>query len=65
MGLPAHVVAGRTPGIEGPGRAEEALVTAIQKDDIAKLAKIARFWDTGFDFTTMPKDRSLVIATGP
>ena len=65
MGLPAHVVAGRAPGIEGPGRAKETLVTAIQKDDTAILAKIARFWNTGFDFTTMPKDRSLVITTGP
>lgn len=65
VGLPAHVVAERALGIEGPARAKEALVTAIQKDDTAKLAKIARFWDTGFDFTTMPKDRSLVIGTGP
>ena len=38
VGLPAHVVAERALGIEGPTRAKEALVTAIQKDDTAKLA---------------------------
>ena len=39
MGLPAHVVAERALGIEGPTRAKEALVTAIQKDDTAKSAE--------------------------
>ncbi|WP_354575747.1 ABC transporter family substrate-binding protein [Frigoribacterium sp. UYMn621] len=65
VGLPAHVVAQKALGVEGATRAEDALVTAIQKRDTAKLSKIARFWDTGFDFTTMPEDKSLVIGTGP
>lgn len=65
VGLPAHVVAARSLGIVGAQKAKDALVAAIQKDDTAILAKIARFWDTGFDFTTMPKDRSLVVGTGP
>ena len=39
VGLPAHVVAERALGIEGPTRAKEALVTAIQKDDTAKPAE--------------------------
>jgi peptide/nickel transport system substrate-binding protein len=65
VGLPAHVVAEKALGIAGAQKAKDALVTAIRKDDTSKLAKIARFWDTGFNFTTMPKDRSLVIGTGP
>ncbi|CAN5493234.1 ABC transporter family substrate-binding protein [soil metagenome] len=65
VGLPAHVVAEKSLGITDARKAKAALVTAIQKDDTEKLAKIARFWDTGFDFTTMPKDRSLVVGTGP
>ncbi|QNE47546.1 ABC transporter family substrate-binding protein [Glaciihabitans sp. INWT7] len=65
VGLPAHVVAQKALGMDDATRAEGALVTAIQKRDIAKLSKIAHFWDTGFDFTTMPKDKSLVIGTGP
>jgi peptide/nickel transport system substrate-binding protein len=65
VGLPAHVVAKKSLGIEGAQKAKDVLVAAIQKNDTLKLAKIARFWDTGFDFTTMPKDRSLVVGTGP
>lgn len=65
VGLPAHVVAKKALGIADSAQAKTAVVTAIQKNDTAKLARIARFWDTGFNFTSMPKDPDLVVGTGP
>lgn len=41
--LPAHVVA------EQAGITPEDLVTAIQNDDLAALAPVAEFWNTGWD----------------
>lgn len=64
-GLPAHVVAGKALGIEDAQRAKNALVRAIVDDDTTSLAKIARFWNTGFNFTGMPSDPSLVVGNGP
>lgn len=65
VGLPAHVVAGRALGIADPARAEDALLKAVRSDDTARLARIASLWNTGFDFTTTPKDRSLLVSDGP
>ncbi|MCU1558393.1 MAG: uncharacterized protein JWN09_2388 [Microbacteriaceae bacterium] len=65
VGLPAHVVAKNALGLTDDQNAKDALVKAIQTDDTTKLDKIARFWDTGFNFTSMPKNRDLVVGTGP
>lgn len=65
VGVAAHVVAEHALGVDGAQKAKTAMITAIQTDDTAKLAKIARFWNTGFNFTAMPKDKSLVVGSGP
>lgn len=65
VGLPAHVVAGKALGIKDHQKAKDALVKAVTSDDHAALAKISRFWNSGFNFTSMPKDRELVVGTGP
>jgi peptide/nickel transport system substrate-binding protein len=65
VGLPAHIVAGRALGIHDPQKAENALVKAVQSDDTARLAKVADFWNTGFNFTTTPKDTGLLVSDGP
>ncbi len=52
-------------GISDPTQAVEAIQTAAQKDDKASLAKIANFWNTGFDFTSLPSDKSLYLSSGP
>ncbi len=65
VGLPAHIVAKKALGISDTQKAKDALIAAIRTDDTTRLAKIARFWDTGFNFTAMPKDRSLLVSTGP
>ena len=62
--LPAHVVGEKALGISDPTQAVEAIQTAAQKDDKASLAKIANFWNTGFDFTSLPSDKSLYLSSG-
>ena len=52
-------------GIEDAQNAKDGLVIAVEKYDTSKLAKIARFWDTGFESTTMPKDRRLGMGSPP
>ena len=64
-GLPAHVVAEKALGIEDPQKAKDALVKAITENDTSSMAKIANFWNTGFNFTGMPSDPSLVVSNGP
>ena len=65
VGLPAHVVAKNALGLKDAQKAKDALVKAIQADDTTRLAKIARFWDTGFNFTSMPRNKDLLVGTGP
>lgn len=65
VGLPAHVVAGRALGISSPQKAKDALLSAVTTKNRSALAKISRFWNTGFNFTGMPKDPELVVSTGP
>ncbi len=65
VGLPAHVVAGKALGIRDHQKAKDALVKAVTSDDTSALARISRFWNTGFNFTSMPRDRELVVGTGP
>lgn len=65
VGLPAHVVAAKALGVAGHQAAKDALVKAVTSRNRAELAKVSRFWNTGFNFTAMPKDRELVVGTGP
>ncbi|TFD90365.1 ABC transporter family substrate-binding protein [Cryobacterium serini] len=63
--LPAHVVAKNALGLDDNEEAKAALVTAIQDNDAASLAKISSFWNSGFNFTELPDDPELYVGTGP
>ena len=62
--MPAHVVAEKALGISDPQEAKDALVKAINDKDDAALAKVSEFWNTGFDYTSMPSDPSLALSSG-
>jgi peptide/nickel transport system substrate-binding protein len=62
--IPAHVTAMKALGIDDPQEAKDALVTAIENKDKAALEKISTFWNTGFDFTELPTDKSLYLSNG-
>ncbi|MET0713154.1 MAG: ABC transporter family substrate-binding protein [Jiangellaceae bacterium] len=63
--LPAHVIAAKALGISDPTKAKEAVIKAITDKDDAALSKIANFWNTGFDYTSLPSDKSLYLSYGP
>jgi len=63
--VPAHVVAMHALGIDDAKEASDALVKAIQDDDVEALKPIAKFWNTGFNFTKLPDDKSLLVSNGP
>jgi len=63
--LPAHVIAQKALGISDATKAKEAVVKAITDKDDASLAKIANFWNTVFDFTSLPSDKALYLSYGP
>ena len=64
VNLPAHVTAGKALGISDPQQAKDALVEAVQEKDAAALVKISSFWNTGFDYAAMPKDKDLALSNG-
>jgi peptide/nickel transport system substrate-binding protein len=63
--LPAHA----TYNIAFPGTkaaaANKAVIKAIQTEDTSTLTKIAKAWSTGFDMTSTPSDKSLILSDGP
>ncbi|NYF17337.1 peptide/nickel transport system substrate-binding protein [Microbacterium sp. AK009] len=63
--LPAHVVAKNALGLEDNEEAKQAVLDAIEGNDAAALAPMASFWNSGFNFTSMPDDPELVTASGP
>ncbi|MDS0246679.1 ABC transporter family substrate-binding protein [Microbacterium kitamiense] len=63
--LPAHIVAKKALGIEDNAEAKQAVLDAIEGNDAAALAPMASFWNSGFNFTSMPDDLELVTASGP
>ena len=63
--LPAHVVAKNALSIEDNQQAKDAILKAIEDNDEAALAPISSFWNSGFNFTEMPTNTDLVLASGP
>ena len=63
--LPAHIVGKNALGIEDNEEAKQAVIDAIQNEDDAALAPISSFWNSGFNFTEMPDDPELYLASGP
>lgn len=65
VGVPAHIVAKKALGIDDPAEGKQAILDALKDKDTEKLSKISNTWNTGFDFTSMPKDKDLLVHTGP
>jgi peptide/nickel transport system substrate-binding protein len=63
--LPAHVVAKNALGVEDNEEAKQAVLDAIQDEDTEALAALSSFWNNGFNFTELPDDPELYLASGP
>lgn len=64
-GVPAHIVAKKALGSTDPQEGKDAILDAIESNDKTALTKISNFWNTGFDFTSMPEDDDLLVHNGP
>ena len=64
--LPAHI-AWEEAGIDKKtGKdAQAAFIKAVQSDNTADLAKVAKAWKTKWNFTTTPADKKLLVVDGP
>lgn len=65
VGVPAHVTAQHALGEEDPEAAKRAVLDAIETEDNAALSELANMFNTGFNFTSMPEDESLIVHNGP
>ena len=65
VGVPAHIVAKNALGIDDPTEGKQAIIDAIQNADTAALKPISEFWNTGFDFSSLPDDPDLYLSAGP
>jgi peptide/nickel transport system substrate-binding protein len=63
-GLPAHVI-GRTALGASADTAGTAVGDAIRAGKGAKLARVAKAWNEAGNIDAMPKDRSILAASGP
>ncbi|MCL1899055.1 MAG: ABC transporter substrate-binding protein [Promicromonosporaceae bacterium] len=63
--IAAHVVAQLALGIDDPQAAKDALIDAFRDNDTVALAEIANVWNTAFNFTSLPDNPALYLATGP
>ena len=64
-GVPAHIVAKNALGTADADEGKDAILDAIESKDEAALSKISNFWNTGFDFTSMPENEDLLVHNGP
>lgn len=63
--IPAHVTASQALDIEDPQEAKDALVAAVNDQDEEALSAIASFWNSGYDYKSLPDDESLYLSNGP
>ncbi len=63
--LPAHVMAKNALGITDNKEAKKAVLDAIQNKDQKALAKLSSFWNSGFNFTSLPDDPERYLSSGP
>jgi peptide/nickel transport system substrate-binding protein len=66
VGMPAHIVYEEAfPNVKDATKAKAALVKAIQGDDTTTLTKLAKVWGSGFNMTSTPTDKKLLVSNGP
>lgn len=62
---PAHILGEKALGVSDADAASAAVIKAFQTKDKASLAKLANFWNSGYDFANTPEDKDLLVGSGP
>jgi len=66
VNLPAHIVWEEAGIDKKTGTdAQNAFIKAVQDNDTADLAKLAKAWKTKWNFTSLPTDKRLLVTDGP
>ncbi|AEE47028.1 ABC transporter family substrate-binding protein [Cellulomonas fimi] len=60
----AHAVANLALGIEDAEEGKQAIIDAFTENKTEDLSKIAKVWNSGFDFTSLPDDPQLYLSSG-
>jgi peptide/nickel transport system substrate-binding protein len=64
--LPAHIVWEEAGIDKKTGTdAQQAFIKAVNSNDRADLAKLAKAWKSKWNFTTTPSDKKLLVVDGP
>ena len=64
--MPAHIVYEEAfPKTTDATKAKAAVIKAIQGDDSATMAKLAKVWGSGYNMTSTPSDAKLLVSNGP
>lgn len=64
MGVAAHATVMQALAITDAQEAKDELLRAINEKDNDALAKIANFWNTGYDYSAYPEDELLRLSSG-
>lgn len=64
INVPAHVTVMQALDIDDPQEAKDTLVQAVQEGNEDQLAQIADFWNSGYDYSSLPDDESLYLSNG-
>jgi peptide/nickel transport system substrate-binding protein len=66
VGMPAHgTVMIAYPEITDPAEAKKLLIEAIQNEDDAWLAPVAKSWNEDYQFTSLPSNPLVYLSSGP
>jgi peptide/nickel transport system substrate-binding protein len=67
IGVPAHITYGLAfPGTKlTPAKEDAAVIKAIDTDNQSVLTKLAKAWSTGYEMTTLPSNKALLVSDGP
>ncbi|HSE10744.1 MAG TPA: ABC transporter family substrate-binding protein [Nocardioidaceae bacterium] len=64
MGVAAHATVMLATDESDPQAAKDTLIKAIQEKDNETLAKVANFWNTGYDYSSYPDNELLRLSSG-
>ena len=65
VGVPAHVVGMAGLRADDAAAAKAEVLSAIQSNDTADLARISRVWNDAFNFDQLPGNTDLLVGSGP
>jgi peptide/nickel transport system substrate-binding protein len=60
----AHAITSLALGVDDAAEAKQRLYDAFANSVTADLSEIAKAWNSGFDFTSMPDDERLFLSSG-